>query len=222
MSDHFIRRGYLMAAHGELFANITTAVLGHIGMPYDGRSIVPIAAGINSEIEGTYHSKELSSYLDSGMVYECIMKLRDTESGLLVEGVKSMRHIAKPNPDEKRTIKATMDAAELLAKYRDARTSASIDLTLHDLQGVERVDKTTPDTVNLSFVAEDQRILLTTRDGRKVDIEMQDGDLRVMAYENENGKEAPVVTIMPRDGEIRTDREDYDREARFEMDAPEL
>lgn len=222
MADISIRRGILTMARGELFANISR-IPGQIALPGNGSGVVvPIPAGVDDGHLGDYSGRELKKYLDHGMAFSGIFRFSDSGRGLKLVGAVEMRPIDHPDMAQVSTINGIMAAAELLADYRDARTGAGVDLTLHDWQGVEREDKTTPDSLKLRLNVEEQRILLTTRDGRKVDLEMQDGDLRVMAYENEDGKEAPVVTVMPRDGDIRTDREDYDREARFEPDAPEM
>lgn len=221
MSLPHVRKATLMIAYGELFAHVPTPLPGHLALTYDGPGlIVPVPAGVTDSAVGDMSGKELRDYLAHGMAFTGVLTLRDVGDGLRVVGGQNLTPITEPDAADHLILGGIMSAAEQLAGYRDARLRAGIAVTIEDWQGPEREDKTTPDTIRLTIQPEDQRLLITTRDGRKLDLELQDGVLRAMAYESEDGKEAPVITGIPPRGEIETDRFDYDREARPDLDGP--
>ena len=218
-----VRKAILTIAHGELFAHVPTPIPGHLSLTYDGPGlIVPVPAGVTDGPVSDMTGKELRAYLDHGMAFSGVVTLRDTGDGLRVVGGQNLTAITEPDAVDHLILDGIMSAAEQLAGYRDARLCAGVEVTIEDWQGEAREDKTTPDTIRLTIQAEEQRLLITTRDGRKLDLELQDGVLRAMAYESEDGKEAPVITGIPLRGEIGTDREDYDRESRPDPDGPQL
>jgi len=218
-----VRKAILTIAHGELFAHVPTPIPGHLSLTYDGPGlIVPVPAGVTDGPVSDMTGKELRAYLDHGMAFSGVVTLRDTGDGLRVVGSQNLTAITEPDAVDHLILDGIMSAAEQLAGYRDARLCAGVEVTIEDWQGEAREDKTTPDTIRLTIQAEEQRLLITTRDGRKLDLELQDGVLRAMAYESEDGKEAPVITGIPLRGEIGTDREDYDRETRYDPDSPQL
>jgi len=53
-------------------------------------------------------------------------------------------------------------------------------------------------------------------------LELLDGARRALAHEAEEGRQAPVITVLPRAGENETDRQDYDRETRPDPGGPEM
>jgi hypothetical protein len=221
MSLPHVRKATLTIAHGELFAHVPTPIPGHLALTYDGPGlIVPVPAGVTDSAVGDMSGKELRDYLAHGMSFTGVLTLRDVGDGLRVVGGQNLTPITEPDAADHLILGGIMSAAEQLAGYRDARLKAGVEVTIEDWQGPEREDKTTPDNIHLTIQAEDQRLLITTRDGRKLDLELQDGVLRAMAYESEDGKEAPVITGIPPRGEIETDREDYDREFRPNLDGP--
>jgi hypothetical protein len=156
------------------------------------------------------------------MAFIGVVTLRDTGDGLRLVSAQDLTPIMEPDAADHLILGGIMSAAEQLAGYRDARLKAGVEVTIEDWQGEAREDKTTPDTIRLTIQAEEQRLLITTRDGRKLDLELQDGVLRALAYEHEDGKEAPVITALPPRGEIQTDRLDYDRESRPDLDSPDF
>lgn len=77
--------------------------------------------------------------------------------------------------------------------------------------------------IDLRVLRSPSQCIIEAQDGRRVDIEIQDGNLRIMAYECAIGKESPVITVIPSAGEILTLRQDYDSEPRCDYgDAPGL
>jgi hypothetical protein len=223
MTVPHLRKATLTIAYGELFAHVPTGVPGHLSLTYDGPGlIVPVPAGVGDGPMGGMSGKELRDYLDHGMAFSGVITLRDTGDGLRLVSAQALAPITEPDAVDHLILGGILNVAEQLAGYRDARLKSGVEVTIEDWQGVEREDKTTPDNVSLTIRPEDQRLLITAQDGRKLDLELQDGVLRAMAYEAEDGKEAPVITALPMRGEISVDREDYDRETRPDPDGPEM
>lgn len=217
-----IREAILTIAYGELFAQVQTGVPGHLSLTYDGPGlVVPVPAGVGDGPIGGMPGKELRDYLAHGMAFSGVITLQDTGNGLRLVSAQDLTPIMEPDAVDHLILDGILCAAEQLAGYRDARLHTGVEVTIEDWQGPEREDKTTPDNIRLTIQAEEQRLLITSRDGRKLDIELQDGVLRAMAYESEDGKDAPVITGIPPHGEIETDREDYDRESRPDLDSPD-
>ena len=223
MSLPHVRKAILTIAHGELFAAIHTEIPDQLNLKGHCPSIVvPVPAGVGDGPMGGMPGNELRDYLAHGMAFSGVITLRDTGNGLRLVSAQDLTPIMEPDAADHLILGGIMSAAAQLSGYRDARLCAGVEVTIEDWQGEAREDKTTPDTIRLTIQAEEQRLLITTRDGRKLDLELQDGVLRAMAYESEDGKEAPVITGIPLRGEIETDREDYDRESRPDPDGPQL
>lgn len=223
MSIPHVRTGIITIDHGELMAWISSPIKDQLHLAHDGPGvIVPLPAGVSIGSMGDADGKELRAYLDHGMAFEGELTLRDVGDGLKLTGAKDLRNISTPDPREQLILKGISQAAEMLAGYREARIKAGIEVAISDWQGDERSDKTTPDHIRITIQVEEQRLLMTARDGRKLDIEMQDGVLRSLAFEAEGGKDAPVITKLPISGDIITDREDYEREARANPDEPDF
>jgi hypothetical protein len=223
MSHPHIRKAILTIAYGELFAHVPTGVPGHLSLTYDGPGlIVPVPAGVGDGPMGGMSGKELRDYLDHGMAFSGVITLRDTGDGLRLVSAQALAPITEPDAVDHMILGGILNVAEQLAGYRDVRLKAGVEVTIEDWQGVDREDKTTSDNIRLTIQPEAQRLLITSRDGRKLDLELQDGALRALAYEAEDGKQAPVITSLPASGEIRTEREDYDRETRYAPDDPEI
>ena len=218
-----VRTGLITIAHGELFAAVPTAVPGMLSLPTpDGWSIVPVPGEVGEGPFGEFIARELRDYLNHGAIFTGILEMNDERGALTLTGARNLYPAQHRTPEIKERLDQIMSAAEQLAGYRDARLRTGVEVTIEDWQGPEREDKTTPDNIHLTIQAEEQRLLITTRDGRKLDLELQDGVLRALAYEGEDGREAPVITAIPPRGEIGTDREDYDRETRPDPDGPEF
>ncbi|MFX4300101.1 hypothetical protein [Pseudosulfitobacter pseudonitzschiae] len=221
MSIPHVRTGIITIDHGELMAWISSPIKDQLYLGYDGPGVlVPLPAGVGNGPMADMDGKELRAYLEHGMAFEGDLTLRDVGDGLKLTGAKDLRNISTPDAREQLILKGVSQAAEMLASYREARIKAGIEVSISDWQGDERPDKTTPDNIRIKIQAEEQRLLMTARDGRKIDIEMQDGVLRSLAFEAEDGKDAPVITKLPISGDITTDREDYDREDRVDPDDP--
>jgi hypothetical protein len=218
-----VRKATLTIAHGELFAHVPTPIPGHLALTYDGPGlVVPVPAGVGDGPMDGMSGKELRDYLAHGMAFSGVVTLRDTGEGLRLVSAQTLTPITEPDAVDHLILGGIMSAAERLAGYRDARLKSGVEVTIEDWQGPEREDKTTPDHIRLTIRPEAQRLLITARDGRKLDLELQDGVLRALAYEHEDGKEAPVITGLPPRGEIETDRVDYDRESRPDLDGPDF
>lgn len=223
MTSPHLRTGLFTIAHGELFAAVPTPIPGWLSLPAgDGWSVVPVTGGVGEGPFGELTPRELRDYLDYGSAFTGLLELKDEGGALTLTGARNLYPVQFPNPEGRARLDAIMSAAEVLAGYRDARLKSGVAVTIEDWQGPEREDKTTPDHIRLTIQAEEQRLLITARDGRKLDLELQDGVLRAMAYENEDGKGAPVITALPPQGEIITDRHDYDLETRPDPDGPEM
>jgi hypothetical protein len=223
MTLPYTRKATLTMAHGELFAHVPTPIPGQLALTYDGPGlIVPIPAGVTEGQIGDMSGRELRAYLDHGMAFSGVLVLCDNGDGLTVLAGVSLKAITEPDAVDHMILSGIMEAAERVAGYRNARLKSGLEVNIEDWQGVEREDKTTPDIIRLTIRSEESRLLITASDGRKLDLELQDGVLRALAYEAENGKQAPVITSLPASGEIRTEREDYDRETRYAPDDPEI
>lgn len=112
---------------------------------------------------------------------------------------------------------AAMDSfGKALATIEEARLVSGITLTLSDWQNPDRADKTAPDDIQITLTARASLISLETPDGRTVSVELQDDNLRGLHYEGKEGRETPIVTAIPRKGDIIVDREDYDADIFFE------
>jgi len=223
MTQPHIRTGLITIAHGELFATVPTQIPGHLSLR--GHSpwfVVPVPAGVGEGPIGDMSGKELRDYLNHGMAFNGMFTLSDAGDGLQIVQAYQLTPITHPDLNDSTLINGVMRAAEQIAGYRNARICSGIEVTIEDWQGVEREDKTTPDNIRLTIRPEAQRLLITARDGRKLDLGLQDGVLRAMAYEGEDGKDAPVITTVPPSGEIGTDRVDYDQETRYAPDDPEI
>lgn len=230
MSSQHFRVAILTSAHGELFANLVDPVPGQLGFPIAASGMppgdmgyaLPITGGVAEALVGEMTGRELRGYLDYGMAFSGIMNFQVTEQGLQLIEAHGVKSIEAPAGPIKERLDAVLAAAEQLAVYRNARLRAGIEVSIADWQGEARQNKVTPDHLRLTIRAEDQRLLLATADGRKLDLELEDGTLRTLAYEADEGKQAPVITALPLRGDILTDREDYDRETRCETEAPDL
>ena len=223
MSLPHVRAALITVAHGELFAAVHTEIPDQLNLRGHGPAIVtPVPAGVGDGPMGEMLGKELRDYLAHGMAFIGVVTLRDTGDGLRLVSTQALKPVTEPDPNERAMLDGIMQAAERLAGYRDARLRTGVEVTIEDWQGPEREDKTIPDNIHLTIQPEAQRLLITARDGRKLDLELQDGVLRALAYENEDGKEAPVITGIPPRGEIETDRGDYDRETRYDPDSPDF
>lgn len=218
-----VRAALITIAHGELFAAIHTEIPDQLNFKGHCPAIVtPVPAGVGDGPMGDMRGKELRDYLDHGMAFIGVVTLRDVGDGLRLVSAQALKPVTEPDPNERELLNGIMSAAEQLATYRDARLKAGVEVTIEDWQGPEGEDKTTSDNIRLTIQPEAQRLLITARDGRKLDLELQDGVLRALAYEHEDGKEAPVITGLPPRGEIVTDREDYDRESRPDPNGPDF
>lgn len=223
MSIPHVRTGIITIDHGELMAWVLCPIDGQLALGFDGPGvIVPVPAGVGTWTMDGASGKELSAYLDHGMAFSGELTLRDVGEGLKLTGAKNLRTISDPDPREQLVLRGISRAAEMLSGYRTASIKSGIKASIADWQGEERPDKTTPDNIGVTILAEEQRLVMTTLDGRKLDIEFQDGDLRALAYEAEDGKESPVITRLPMSGDIETDRYDYDREVRVTPDDPDF
>jgi hypothetical protein len=221
MTSHHLRTGLFTIAQGELFAAVPAPISGRLSLPApDGWSVVPVPGGVGEGPFGEFIARELRDYLGHGAVFTGILELSDEGGALTLTGALNLSPVQHRTPEIKERLDQIMSAAEQLAGYRDARLRIGVEVTIEDWQGVEREDKTTPDTIRLTIQVEDQRLLITARDGRKLDLELQDGVLRALAYEAEEGKLAPVITALPQAGEMTIDRHDYDLETRPDSDGP--
>lgn len=218
-----VRAALITIAHGELFAAVHTEIPDQLNLKGHCPSIVvPIPAGIEDGPMGDMTGKELRDYLAHGMAFFGVVTLSDLGDGLKIVSAQALTAVTNPDPQEQLVLNGIMDAAEMLAGYRNARLKNGIEITIEDWQGVEREDKSTPDNIRLTIRSEESRLLITASDGRKLDLELQDGVLRALAYEAVEGKDSPVITALPLRGEIMIDREDYDRETRPAPDGPEM
>jgi len=86
--------------------------------------------------------------------------------------------------------------------------------TIEDWQGDER-STGAPAAIGIQLEVERQRMLITTNDGRKIDLELQDGAIRVLCYEADEGKEAGIYVSIPERGDIMVENSDYLQEERF-------
>jgi hypothetical protein len=226
MSKTHQTTGILTIAHSELWMGVDAPVPGHLSMGAPVGVAVPLPGGLANGRTFGMPRPELRSYLDHGMVLSGDLVLEETDNGLTLIGAAGLRAITDHDrdaagfatPEERMRIDGILTAAEQLGGYREARLRAGVEVSIADWQGDDRADKTTPDEIRLTIQSEAYRLLLTTKDGRKLDLELQDGTLRAMAYENDDGKETPVITSLPREGGILTERQDYDREVRREPD----
>jgi hypothetical protein len=66
-----------------------------------------------------------------------------------------------------------------------------------------------PDTIGVRIEPHVCTLQITTEDGRKVDLELENGVLRALAYENDEGKEAPITISIPPEGDITVESRDY-------------
>lgn len=94
-------------------------------------------------------------------------------------------------------------------------TNLTFKTSIDDWQGEDRKGGA-PAEIDVKIQCLGDKIILTADDDRKFALELQDGVLRLMAYENENGKETPLVVNIPPAGDITVDRQDYDNEPRDE------
>lgn len=221
MTTPYLRTGLITIADGELFAAVPTPIPGHLSLPgYGPWFVVPIPGGVGDGPMAEMPGKELRDYLAHGMAFNGTFTLRDVGEGLQLVQASEMSPIRTPDLNDQTNLNGIMKAAREIADYLYSRLRSGHEVIIEDWQGDGRDDKTTPDHIRLTIQAEEQRLLITARDGRKLDLELQDGALRAMAYENEDGKQAPVITALPPQGEIVTDRHDYDLEARPAADEP--
>lgn len=228
MKNEFKFDGLLFASHDETFAiGSGPAPKGVFSKTLDlegGFTVIPLPAGIDSG-HLSHDPKEITSYLNHGMVLRASMILANHGSGLCVKDVAEFTAIGAEtdsphilSESEKMQIAAAQDFTRELSAYRNAYMNNGLKVEIEDWQGTDRADKTTPDSIKLLIERDETRLSLSARDGRKVEIELQDGELRVLAYEQEDGKEFPVITSLPRSGDIRTERSDYDAEDRPEAE----
>jgi hypothetical protein len=223
MTSHHIRTGLITIAHGELYAAVPAPVPGQLSLPGpEGWSITPIPGGVGEGAFGGMSPHELRAYLNHGLAFTGLFDLDGEGGALTLTGARDLYPVQTITPDDRTLLDAIMSAAERIAGYRDARLKTGIEITIEDWQGVEREDKTTADNIRLTIRSEESRLLVTASDGRKLDLELQDGVLRALAYEAGEGKDSPVITALPPRGEIMIDREDYDRETRPAPDGPEM
>lgn len=223
-------KGLLFLSHDELFVvgkgcvpeGVFSKSVSSVEHPF---TIMPLPGGISDD----RWSGEVTEYLKYGQVLRSSMTLSDNGSGLSVAKLHAYISVSPSLPGrmkmsnlEETQLAEAQDFARKLAEYRNSYMNSGLKVDVKDWQGEERADKTTPDSIKILIDLSPDRLSLHVRDGRRVDIELQDGNLRVLAYESEEGKEAPVVTILPREGDIITERSDYDREDRPEMDEDSL
>ena len=86
--------------------------------------------------------------------------------------------------------------------------------SLEDWQETETTDWKTgiPVSIDLEVEMLRDKLVVTAPDGRSFALELQDGVLRILAYEGEGGKDAPIVLKSPLGGPLEVDRHDYDAE----------
>lgn len=223
MSIPHLRKGIITMAYGELMLWVSAPIQGELSLPHSGPGVVtPLPAGITTADTGGMSGKELQEYLNYGMAFAGVFTLRNIGDGLKLTGATDLETIERPTPVQQNVLDGIMDCAEMLAGYRDARIKSGIKLSVSDWQGENRPDKTTADAIELTVGSEDALLRLSAKDGRRVEIELENGDLRVLAYESRDGKEFPVITSLPPLGEIETNRVDYDCEERLTSEEPEF
>ena len=223
MSPSHRRTGLLTIAHGEIFAAVPTQVPGQLSFPGpDGWSVVPVPGGVGEGLFGEMTRRELRAFLDHGLAFTGLLDLGDQDVALTLVDARNLHPVQHPTPEDRARLDAIMSVAEQLAGYRDARLKSGISVTVEDWQGAEREDKTTADNIRLTIRSEQSCLLITASDGRKLDLELQDGVLRTLAFEAEDGKSSPVLIALPPRGEILINREDYDRETRPDPDGPQM
>lgn len=94
-------------------------------------------------------------------------------------------------------------------------------ITLNDWQDEANRDPEQPASLDIGITIVQDRVTLEAADGRSIAVELQNGALRLLAYEDAVGKGHPVALSIPASGDISVEMSDYVREDRPSPDAPE-
>lgn len=222
MSMPHIRDGIVTLSYGEMFICTGRSIAGHMSFPFDGSGrIIPLTGGLGNGPIDTMAAEEFKSYIDYGMVFAGEFTLEDTGDGLKITGARDLQVVTKPDPAQQAAFRGIEEIGDILDSYRESHLKAGMELSLKDWQGDNRQDKTTADDIDLTLRTTEDGIKLTVRDGRMVELELEDGTLNILAYDTDGGKDAPVVIRVPARGDITVSAEDYASETSPETDAPE-
>lgn len=222
MTAKFTAYGILAMSHGTLLVTSGQHVPdGVLSKETLSGTIIPVSGGLADGDWAGSGPGELQEYLKSGMVFRGAFALEKKGATLFVTGGTSIVPIgtekSAPMTDiEQLHLEAVQDYARDLSEYREAWLSRGVEVSLNDWQGVERADKTTADSLRVTVNFKEDEISLSSRDGRKLSLEFQNDDLRVLSYEAEPGKDSPIVVKIPPQGDISVDRQDYDLEERLD------
>lgn len=179
-------------------------------------------------IEG-FALKEFEDYLRYGMVHKGVFEIDVSSGAPALKTGKDLSVImrdrgGKVELDDAFAINLMITRAEQLLSTMNAMLGRGFQVGLQDwkyAEGVER-DNTQPALDIITIQAEKARILITTRDTRKIDLEIEEGDLRAYAAERDDGKESTVKLRIPPRGDISVDMSDYSNEPRVSDDEADL
>jgi hypothetical protein len=113
-------------------------------------------------------------------------------------------------------IKDETEKSEAITRLEDIQNYAqhdprTIPVILHDWQHEDEIDENAPEKIEAFIEISSDRVSFTEGtsqdNGRYIAIELQDGNLRVLSFENNGG--APMKTTVPMEGLITNDDHDY-------------
>lgn len=219
--------GLIIASGGDIWISTQNDIQGIMYVKnvlhfagHDRDVVIPVSGGLAAFDEDAVKSSkgELEGYLKLGMPMKGTFDLIEEDGALKLRPVEEIMFFYRPFSDqaswpgskEKAQIDVIAAMSELLSAYTEQKMRAGLSVTIEDWQGPDRADKTTSENIRMDIKVSQDSLLITSSDGRRIDIELQDDVLRAFAYEPEGGKEAPVKINMHKDGEIYVDTHDYE------------
>ncbi len=203
--------GYLTATNDTLLLSCEAGKYPDIrGMDVNGRTIVPLPHGLPEDPVAEMTRSELTDYLKYGHLYEGTLNVTIENGILTLHGGGDLRLVDVETSKVAKQIVTDMDdASGWLRQMVEMLNGPELRHTLHDVQSEEFRNEGAPETIEITIGLRQDGVCIKSSDEREVALEVQNGDLRLMAYEGRNGVDAPVIITIPEVGMITVGEDDY-------------
>jgi hypothetical protein len=212
--------GYLSTCNGMLMLACEKAEeFDIIGVEANGFTILPLPQGLPEEPVGDMTKAEFTDYLKYGSVYKGTVNITHENGVTKLLGGGTLT-IVDPDPTE--TERQLINEMDKVSHWM-TQTMSQLVCDIEDVQAPEFREKDAPGSIEITIGLRKDGVCIKSNDERQVSLEVQNGDLRLLAYEGRNGVDAPVIITIPEAGMITVGDDDYRKDlAEVEVDAPAL
>lgn len=217
--------GYMQMTGGTIWVSPRQVAEGVVGLTGTGREFLPLDGGVLCDDVDGISRKEFSDYLACGYGYEGLMELGcDSDGRLCLVAATSMRpivgHPAEPRvTPEEQAIFQEMESAALRIGSAFFLKGADANFSLEDWQvagsDATGLDPSIARSVDLTIKSSARGLQISAPDGREIALELEDGALRVHAYDDRDGRDNPVNISIAVGKDIEVDTEGYFNDCRW-------